>query len=64
MKCPFHERFGLFSGLGALAAVRGRGERVFNMAYNDFSLDKVESLLGITLRMVDLFTPLTEALKP
>ena len=28
------------------------------MAYNDFSLDKVESLLGITLQLIDLFTPL------
>jgi hypothetical protein len=28
------------------------------MAYNDFTLDKVESLLGITLQLADLFTPL------
>ena len=39
-------------------SVRRRRERGPGMAYNDFSLDKVESALGVTLDLVDLFTPL------
>jgi hypothetical protein len=42
--------------VGSLWPSWRRGELGPNMAYNDFSLDKVEKLLGVTVETVDLFT--------